>query len=90
MSLGVPWFIKTMIEGASTTNAQVVIKSYGIEFTIICLLLAVLTMYVILSISRYTLRKTVGGILMVAYGVFIVLAILNEVDLIFPSGNFCK
>lgn len=89
MSLGVPWFVKTMIEGASTTNAHIAIQSYGIEFTISFLLIAVLTMYIILSWSRYRLRKTVGIIMISAYLVFIVLAILVELDILFPSGNVC-
>lgn len=89
MSLGVPWFVKTMIEGASTTDAHIAIQSYGVEFTIIFLLLAVLTMYIILSWSRYRLQKVVGGIMISAYFVFIVLAILVELDILFPSGNTC-
>lgn len=89
MSLGIPWFVKTMIEGASTTGAFVAIKSTGIEFTISVLLLALLTLYIILSWSRYMLRKTVGAILIFGYIVFIVLAILVELGYIFPSDGAC-
>lgn len=89
MSLGVPWFVKTMIAGASTTNAHIVIQSYGVEFTIIFLLLAVMTLYLILTCFRHTLRKRVGAMLISSYMVFIVLAILVELDILIPSGNVC-
>lgn len=89
MSLGVPWFIKTMIGGAGSTDAHVIIQSYGVEFTIGFLLLAVITMYIILTWSHYRLRKSVGGIMITAYVIFIILAILVELEVIFPSGNVC-
>lgn len=89
MSLGVPWFVKTMIGGASTTDAHIEIQSYGIEFTIIFLILAVLALYLILTWSRYRLRKVVGITLSSVYAVFIALAILAELDILFPSGNTC-
>lgn len=89
MSLGVPWFVKTMISGASTTNAHIAIQSYGIEFTIIFLLLALLAMYLILTWARYRLRKVVGAALISTYVIFITLAVLVELDILFPSGNTC-
>lgn len=89
MSLGVPWFVKTMVAGAATTGAHISILSYGIEFTITSLLLAVLALYITVSLARYRLRKMVGVVLITFYFIFITFAILVEVDVLFPSGNFC-
>lgn len=87
MSLGLPWFIRTMADGAGYTGASITIYSYGIEFTIISLLLAVACLFTVLSFAKYRLKKTVGIFLICVYLVFMTLAILIEMDIILPSGN---
>lgn len=89
MSLGVPWFVKTMVAGAGSTNAHIKIESYGIVFTITSLLLAVLALYVVLTMAGYHLKKVVGISLLTVYTVLITVAVLVELDLVFPSGNSC-
>lgn len=89
MALGVPWFVRTMVDGASSTDASVNIYSYGIEFTIITLLLAVALLFVVFACTKYRLKKIVGVILFAIYLVLITFAILVEMDILFPSGNRC-
>lgn len=88
-SLGVPWFIRTMINGAWTTGARVRIFSHGIEYTILGLLLAVATLYLTLSLSGYKLRKVVGVVLILAYCVFATFGILIELDVFFNGYDRC-
>lgn len=88
-SLGLPWFIRTMADGAGSTGAFIQIFSHGIEFTIISLILAVGTLYLVISIAGYKLRKTVGCILIVAYAFFVTFAILVELDIFFEAPDRC-
>ena len=88
-SLGFPWFIKTMVDGAGFTGAYINIASYGIEFTIMGLLLAVASLYITISAAGYKLRKTVGGILGTCYLVFATFVILVELDIIFDATERC-
>jgi Ca2+/Na+ antiporter len=88
-SLGMPWFIRTMVDGAGFTGAYIHIASYGIEFTILGLLLAIASLYLTISIAGYKLRKTVGGILGMFYIMFATLAILIELDILFEPTERC-
>lgn len=86
-SLGFPWFLRTMIDGAGTTGAYIHIFSYGIAFVITSLLLAIICLYIVLSIAKFTLRKTVGIALFIVYGIFVTFAILMELDIFVDSGR---
>lgn len=88
-SLGLPWFIKTMADGAGSTGAYIHIASYGIEFTIMGMLLAVASLYITIAAAGYKLRKTVGGILGTCYIVFATFVILVELDIIFDATERC-
>lgn len=89
MALGVPWFVRTMVDGAGSTGASIIIQSYGIEFTIITLLLAVALLFLVFSFTKFRLKKIVGLFLFSIYAVLITFAILVEMDILFPSGNRC-
>lgn len=89
-SLGVPWLIRTSVDGAWTTsNSAVNIYSHGINYIIGSILFAILSLFVILSAFRYRLKKTIGLVLMLAYGVFLTLSLLLELNVIFPSDTDC-
>jgi Ca2+/Na+ antiporter len=77
-SLGLPWFITTMLHGAGSTNAHIHIYSYGMEYTIMVLILAVATLYSVLAFNGYKLSKIVGVYLFIAYIIFVTFAILME------------
>lgn len=89
VSLGLPWFIRSMFDGGSKANAFIKINSVGIEFTILSLLLTVVALYFIVSIASYRLKKAIGFYLFFTYLIFVTFAILVEMDILFPSGNFC-
>lgn len=82
-ALGVPWLIRTLTlvaQGAEDTS--VYINSAGIDFVVGSLLVAVTCLWFTLLIGKFKLRKTVGGVLMVLYVVFITFAILVEMGII--------
>ncbi|KAG5668429.1 hypothetical protein PVAND_016369 [Polypedilum vanderplanki] len=87
-SLGLPWFIKTMADGAGFNNAHIRLYSYGVEFTLMMIILAVVLLYGVLAAAGYKLRKTVGGILFLGYIGFATFAILVELDILFERE--CK
>lgn len=88
-SLGFPWFISTMKNGAGWTGAYIRIYSYGIEYTIIAIIFAVLTLYLIIAAAGYKLRKLVGVFLGLAYLFFACFAILVELEIIFEPTERC-
>lgn len=89
--LGVPWFIRTMADGAGfgSTPAFVNIYSYGIEFTIMGLLIAVALLYITISALGYKLRKTAGGILACSYLLLATFGILMELDFFLEPTERC-
>lgn len=89
-SLGLPWLIRTAVDGAwNDPNSAINIYSHGINYIIGSILFAILSLFVILSLYRYRLKKTVGMVLLLAYGVFLTLSLLLELNVIFPSEDGC-
>jgi Ca2+/Na+ antiporter len=86
-SLGIPWFLKIMVRGGPFTNAFINIQSDGMEYVVISLIAAVVTLYLVLRISGYNLRKTVGVVLFVAYTIFVAFPILVEMNVLLPNDN---
>uniref|UniRef100_A0A7G3AI51 Putative k+-dependent ca2+/na+ exchanger nckx1 n=1 Tax=Lutzomyia longipalpis TaxID=7200 RepID=A0A7G3AI51_LUTLO len=89
LSLGLPWFIRNTVERHLGLAASINIHSYGIEITIVSLLLAVGVLFVVIALGHYELKRNVGFCLFAIYLVFITFAILVEMDVFFPSGNTC-
>lgn len=88
-SLGLPWFIRTMADGASSKNAYLVIASYGMQYSIVALLFAIASLYIVVYIAKFKLRKRLGIALFACYGVLVTFMLLNELDIFFASGNKC-
>ncbi|XP_075990861.1 sodium/potassium/calcium exchanger 3-like [Anticarsia gemmatalis] len=86
-ALGLPWLIKTLslvIQGADDT--AVLINSAGIDFVVGSLLVAVVCLWLVLFIGKFTLRKSLGCVLMALYAIFITFAILVEMGVILDRG----
>ncbi|XP_072930490.1 sodium/potassium/calcium exchanger 5-like [Epargyreus clarus] len=82
-ALGLPWLIKTLtllVEGADSSAVH--INSAGIDFVVGSLLVAVTCLWIVLFLSRFTLRRSMGFVLAVAYLIFITFAILVEMGII--------
>lgn len=82
-SLGIPWFIRTMYDGARFGFDQAYIRIFtdGIEFTIMGLLLAVATLYITLAIAGFRMKPSVGIILALGYCALATAAILEELHI---------
>lgn len=92
-SLGMPWFIRTMADGAGFANngkgAFIYIASEGMQFTIMGLLIAVAALYIIVSAAGFKLRKIVGGSLGICYILLATTAILFELNILSITDNDC-
>ncbi|XP_038112722.1 sodium/potassium/calcium exchanger 3 [Culex quinquefasciatus] len=88
-SLGLPWFIRTMADGASSNNSYVIIASYGMQYSIVALLFAIASLYIAVYVAKFKLRKRLGLVLFACYGVLVTFMLLNELDIFFSSGNKC-
>jgi solute carrier family 24 (sodium/potassium/calcium exchanger), member 4 len=88
-SLGLPWFLRVTIDGGPISGAYFAIESYGIEFIVLALILAVVTLYAVITVGKYLLRTSIGVILALIYVIFVTFAILVEVDVLFASGHRC-
>ncbi|XP_026730180.1 sodium/potassium/calcium exchanger 4-like [Trichoplusia ni] len=86
-ALGLPWLIKTLslvVSGADDT--AVLINSAGIDFVVGSLLVAVACLWITLFIGKFTLRRSLGAVLIVLYAIFITFAILVEMGIILDRG----
>lgn len=86
-SLSLPWFIRTMADGAGFTGAYIRIYSYGAEYILISIIFAVITLYIVISSLGYKLRRLGGSILSVSYIVFATFAILVELGIFFAPSD---
>lgn len=86
-ALGLPWLIKTLtLVGQGADETAVRINSAGIDFVVGSLLVAVACLWITLFIGKFTLRRSLGAILLVLYAIFITFAILVEMGIILDRG----
>lgn len=88
MSLGIPWLIKNILSRNDPENASILLNPYSTEYNILILLLAVISLYIILTLARYRLKRSVGIALLSVYLIFITFGILLEMNVFFP--NVCS
>lgn len=82
-SLAVPWFIKSMILRSQGEEGFIEIESGGMNYIIISIIFAVMGLYIILTVSKFTLMKKTGAAAILTYLVFVVFAILMESGVFF-------
>lgn len=84
LSLGLPWLIQSLIK-LNTDHPYVDVYSNGMNWTVLGLILVVATFYLCLSLTRFTLKRITGILMITFYLVYITLAVLIEVDIFFPN-----
>ncbi|KAI4465894.1 sodium/potassium/calcium exchanger [Holotrichia oblita] len=84
LSLGMPWFIKTLMMGAKD-DSYIQIQSGSLEYTILGLIAVAATLYISLVFTKFHLSKASGLIKLTCYCGFLALAILA--DMVFFPGN---
>lgn len=85
MSLGIPWLIKNILNRNVPGKQSILLNSLSTEYNILILLIAVITLYVVLTLAKYRLKRSVGLSLISAYTVFITLGVLLEMNVFFPD-----
>lgn len=90
-ALGLPWLIRTLaLVTSGVDNPVVSLNSAGIDFVVGLLLLAVTALWLTLFFGNFTLRRSVGAVLLCLYAIFVTIAILIEMGIIVNKGlPFC-
>lgn len=83
IALGVPWFFRAVIPTKGHERSYVALHTNGMEYIILSLLLLTLCFYLIVYFRRFILTKITGSLLILAYAVFITVAVLMEVGVFF-------
>lgn len=85
MSLGIPWMIKNILNMNTAGKQSIPLNPYSTEYNMILLLFAVISLYVVLTFSKYRLKRTVGLMLLSIYIICITFGILLEMNVFFPD-----
>eukprot|EP00095_Tigriopus_kingsejongensis_P008041 maker-scaffold201_size263271-snap-gene-1.23 protein:Tk08041 transcript:maker-scaffold201_size263271-snap-gene-1.23-mRNA-1 annotation:"sodium potassium calcium exchanger 3-like isoform x1" len=84
LCLGLPWLIKALYQGfAEGAEWFIQVKSEGLAYTVISLLLSLILLYVILLASRFVLSRTLGFVCLVIYAIFLTISLLFEMNVFF-------
>lgn len=86
LCLGVPWAITAIMLNAAGQEAVMPLHGNGAVYTIGSLALVSLTLFTILSLSRYRLLKGTGVALGIAYVAFVAFAVLADLGYVYPSN----
>lgn len=86
LSLGIPWLIRNIMYRNVPGKESIPLNPYSTQYTMLLLLLAVSSLYMVLTIARYRLKRTVGCVLISIYAVFVTLGILMETSVFFPKA----
>ncbi|KAG7201482.1 hypothetical protein KM043_004241 [Ampulex compressa] len=78
LCLGLPWLIKTIM-----TGKDVEIVSGALSYSVLSIILCVIVFYSVTAFYKFKLNKKVGAICLVMYAVFLVFAILIELNVFF-------
>lgn len=89
LCLGVPWAISAIMLNNKGEEAIIYLHSYGVQYTILSLLLVSLSLFSVLAISGFKLRKLTGVALGILYLSFVTYAVMVELDYLFPTPNVC-
>lgn len=81
--LGLPWTIKSIMNGRSNGNWFVQVDSAGLAYTVISLLASLVILYLILIWGKFLITKLTGVICLLVYSVFLTISILFELNVFF-------
>lgn len=81
--LGLPWLIKSIMNGLENGNWYVVVNSEGLAYTVISLLASLIILYVILVQGKFVITKWTGCVCLIVYSIFLTISILFELNVFF-------
>ena len=82
--LGLPWLIKSIMNGSADGDWYVAVNSDGLAYTVISLLASLVILYVILIQGKFVITKWTGFVCLIVYSVFLTVSILMELNVFFP------
>ena len=81
--LGLPWLIKSIMNGRSNGNWFVEVNSDGLTYTVVSLLASLVILYLILIWGKFIITKLTGVVCLLVYSVFLSISILFELNVFF-------
>lgn len=78
LCLGLPWTIKCLMKGK-----DVEIVSGSISYSVLSTVVCIVILYVVIAFFKFKLNKQVGIICLLVYAIFLVFAILVEMNVFF-------
>lgn len=78
LCLGLPWIIKTLMSGK-----DIQIVSGALNYSVLSIVFCVIVFYSVIACCKFSLNKKVGVICLCLYAVFLVFAILIELNVFF-------
>lgn len=90
--LGVPWLVKSILQGTTSDSEWLItVKSEGLAYTVISLLLSLIILYLMMIATKFVLSKTLGVLCLVIYSIFLTVSIMFEMNVFFPVNlPMCK
>ncbi|XP_039307977.1 sodium/potassium/calcium exchanger 4 isoform X1 [Solenopsis invicta] len=82
LCLGLPWMIKILID-----QKDIVIVSGALRFSVLSIIVCVIAFYAVTALCKYHLNKKVGVICLILYAIFLVFALLFELNVFFPVNS---
>ncbi|XP_020283761.1 sodium/potassium/calcium exchanger 3-like [Pseudomyrmex gracilis] len=79
LCLGLPWMIKILMDGK-----EIQIVSGALRFSVFSIIVCVIAFYAVTAFCGYRLNKKVGIICLILYIIFLVFALLFELNIFFP------
>lgn len=79
LCLGLPWMIKILMD-----KKDIKIISYALSYSVLSIIVCVIAFYTVTAFYKYRLNKKVGIICLTLYAIFLVFALLFELNIFFP------
>jgi len=79
LCLGLPWLIKILID-----QKDITIVSGALRFSVLSIIVCVIVFYAVTAFCKYRLNKKVGVICLILYAIFLVFALLFELNVFLP------
>ncbi|XP_077278802.1 sodium/potassium/calcium exchanger 3 isoform X1 [Temnothorax americanus] len=79
LCLGLPWLVKILMD-----QKDIVIVSDALRFSVLSIVVCVIAFYALVAYCKYFLNKKVGVICLIFYAIFLVFALLFELNVFYP------
>ncbi|XP_071553844.1 sodium/potassium/calcium exchanger 3 [Temnothorax nylanderi] len=79
LCLGLPWLVKILMD-----QKDIVIVSGALRYSVLSILVCVIAFYALVAYCKYFLNKKVGVICLILYAIFLVFALLFELNVFYP------